>query len=1163
MKPLLLSVKGLHSFREEQTVDFAQLCAGGVFGIFGPTGSGKSTLLDAITLALYGKVERAANHTQGIINHAENEVYVSFTFELARAGKAKRYRIERSFKRSGDVNVRTVSCRLLDVTDETVVLADKTQEVNHQVDQLLGLSSEDFTRAVVLPQGKFAEFLSLKGAERRQMLQRLFNLERYGDQLRQTLSERLQEATQELNQVKAEQAGLGDASETALKAASEKVKKSEEALQQAVVRLKELEKEYETNEEIWSWQQELKALNQELKELESKRETMEALKRRLHLADQAKALLPYVEEYETSLAEVQRWQEAVKQAALQLQKAQADYQMAKAAYEQAQSKRRLEEPRLNIRLDQLNEAKSIQQRLDALKREAESLKDELNRCEQRQKETKESLEKEIALKKRGEEKQQALKEELNALQVSTQYKTQVYQADQDLREINHLRGTAHELVQEQKELEKSLNVGREQLEQLCQDWDEEKKNLKTLLHVNQQLAEKVNETQFHVEQVLDQMGGQLAMIQETIEKERVSHLAWELAQNLAEGQPCPVCGSTHHPAPFAEPRKEEINWHAELNQLTALKHKLEQAISRFPPLRWQLEQAYDQIVELTTIDEDERQRLTASTMVSTVGSEGNGVAATFPASLIGEDGYKRQLEQGTPPGSYQRFEHISQPLLNQIKELEEQITFHVGKVKEGLKRLIEKAEACELERHSVKTKQEQYDQQSRKVKEAQARLDEAIRQWHQRYPQFTMENISVLTAEINEKEKRAEELSQRLEKSVPFLKEKEERIDELSNALNGFNVRLAELRSILASKAEGIEELTKQLERITQGKNVESEIYRVNHVLHTLSEEEKQAGLHYEQAQQRWQEQEKVLASSKQALSQAEARWQTAQEKWLHKQTDSAFDDSEKVKEALMSNEEYETIKQSVEQYEDKKKQLISQMDRLKLQLEGRQLSEEEWQETIRELEEAKRTADAAREAKGAAEEMLKEIKAKHERFLALQKREEELAAKVEQYNKLHHVLRGNAFVEFLAEEQLVSVSRDASQRLSQLTRGRYAIEVDSGGGFVIRDDANGGVRRPVSSLSGGETFLTSLALALSLSASIQLRGEYPLQFFFLDEGFGTLDQDLLDTVVSALEKLQSDQLSIGVISHVPELRARLPRKLIVEPAQPGGRGSRVYTEML
>ncbi|MDT2238581.1 SbcC/MukB-like Walker B domain-containing protein [Paenibacillus larvae] len=114
-----------------------------------------------------------------------------------------------------------------------------------------------------------------------------------------------------------------------------------------------------------------------------------------------------------------------------------------------------------------------------------------------------------------------------------------------------------------------------------------------------------------------------------------------------------------------------------------------------------------------------------------------------------------------------------------------------------------------------------------------------------------------------------------------------------------------------------------------------------------------------------------------------------------------------------------------------------------------------------------------------------------------------------------------------------------------------------------MRDDGAGGVRRPVSTLSGGETFLTSLALALALSAQIQLKGQYPLEFFFLDEGFGTLDPELLDMVVTALEKLHTDKLSVGVISHVPELRARLARKLVIHPAEPLGRGSRIELEVL
>ena len=82
MRPKLLEIEGLQSFREKQTIDFDSLGETGLFGIFGPTGSGKSTVLDAITFVLYGKVKRAERGTQGIINTGWKTARVSFTFEL-------------------------------------------------------------------------------------------------------------------------------------------------------------------------------------------------------------------------------------------------------------------------------------------------------------------------------------------------------------------------------------------------------------------------------------------------------------------------------------------------------------------------------------------------------------------------------------------------------------------------------------------------------------------------------------------------------------------------------------------------------------------------------------------------------------------------------------------------------------------------------------------------------------------------------------------------------------------------------------------------------------------------------------------------------------------------------------------------------------------------
>jgi exonuclease SbcC len=131
-------------------------------------------------------------------------------------------------------------------------------------------------------------------------------------------------------------------------------------------------------------------------------------------------------------------------------------------------------------------------------------------------------------------------------------------------------------------------------------------------------------------------------------------------------------------------------------------------------------------------------------------------------------------------------------------------------------------------------------------------------------------------------------------------------------------------------------------------------------------------------------------------------------------------------------------------------------------------------------------------------------------------------------------------------------IAGDASKRLFEITSGKYGLEIDDNGQFQIRDYKNGGVVRETSTLSGGETFIVSLALALSLSAQIQLKGTSPLELFFLDEGFGTLDENFLEVVMSSLERVHNKHLSIGLISHVESIKNRVPVKLVVSPSHTG-----------
>ena len=237
MKPIKLSIAGLHSFRETQEISFDELSDTGVFGIFGPTGSGKSTILDAMTLALYGFVGRAEHNTRGILNHAEKSLTVAFEFELEKNPR-RRYRAERMYRRRDELSVQNVRSRFVECTPAgDIVLADKDSEVTAQVKRVLGLEPEDFTRAVVLPQGKFAEFLYLKGADRNKMLQRLFSLEKYGDGLQQKVKARLEAAEREMAVLAAEQLGLGDASAEAVETAKAALADAQNAEQAATARL--------------------------------------------------------------------------------------------------------------------------------------------------------------------------------------------------------------------------------------------------------------------------------------------------------------------------------------------------------------------------------------------------------------------------------------------------------------------------------------------------------------------------------------------------------------------------------------------------------------------------------------------------------------------------------------------------------------------------------------------------------------------------------------------------------------------------------------------------------------------------------------------------------------------------------------------------------------
>ena len=174
--------------------------------------------------------------------------------------------------------------------------------------------------------------------------------------------------------------------------------------------------------------------------------------------------------------------------------------------------------------------------------------------------------------------------------------------------------------------------------------------------------------------------------------------------------------------------------------------------------------------------------------------------------------------------------------------------------------------------------------------------------------------------------------------------------------------------------------------------------------------------------------------------------------------------------------------------------------------------------------------------------------------------RRREIGAQADVLRRLSNLLKGNAFVRYLARGTMLELAHESSDILLNLTAGRYRLELteDGSSDFILVDN-NGGIRRQISGLSGGETFLVSLALALALSGKIQMHAA-PLGFFFLDEGFGSLDGASLEAAMTVLEKLPSDKRAVGLITHVREVRERVPRYLEVT-ADPV-RGSHIELKM-
>ena len=175
MIPIQLSLEGIYSYQKRQTIDFTELTNAGLFGIFGAVASGKSTILEAISFALYGESDRMnnVNRAYNMMNLKSDRMYIEFDFFDSKNNK---FRVVREYKRNSKnfENVLHSSTMFYEWINDSWLPLDHTN-----AEEIIGLSAENFKRTIIIPQGKFKEFIELGGKDRTSMMKEIFHLHRF------------------------------------------------------------------------------------------------------------------------------------------------------------------------------------------------------------------------------------------------------------------------------------------------------------------------------------------------------------------------------------------------------------------------------------------------------------------------------------------------------------------------------------------------------------------------------------------------------------------------------------------------------------------------------------------------------------------------------------------------------------------------------------------------------------------------------------------------------------------------------------------------------------------------------------------------------------------------------------------------------------------------
>ena len=1201
MKILAIRLKNLASLARPFELDFTAepLASAGLFAITGPTGAGKSTLLDALCLALFGAVPRLNNTGRDAkVPDADGEIATGDPRTLLRRGTGEGYaevdfvgidgrryraRWEANRAREKATGKLQASRQSLRDLDSDQLLASQKGDYKVQLEARLGLNFEQFTRAVMLAQSEFSAFLKADDNERSELLEKLTDTALY-TRLGKRAFDKAKEAKDAHKLLQDQAVGVTPLEPEARAELDQRFTQAQQQLKDQQGQLKQLEQQHSWLKTLNELQEQRQHAADQLQQAQALYDNQAEQRQTLHLLEQ---LAPQRHQF-ARLAELNgqlsplaeqingylQQQTELGQHQAQLE---AELHQAKLAATQAQAEQREAAPRVQqALLEQANLARLTQtlNTQQALQQQAEQACNQgqqaLNALLERQQQGSQRLAHIAAQLERSSElaplasawdayrpRLQQLVRLSNNLSTGRKELPGLEQrAQQAAQQLTELRNSLEILFQEAgaephavneqiQTLGSLLNDNRQQqrafedLQRLCssqQALDTRLQELQAKQHSVQQERERLSQQGIQAKADLEKAEQTLQVTRQLLERQRLARSASveELRGQLQDDQPCPVCGSAEHPYHQPEALLHSLSRHDEQEETNAravvdgLKETLAQLREKVGGLIAQQKEFLQQ---------QER-----------IHQEQQALAPSLEAHPL----YPQWLGQAPDKREPWLALRLSQ-LQHSITQDEQRQNALLALQKEAA-HLQQQVQRCT--EASTLASQQLSEQQAHLNADSQ-RLEDELTAFASLLPAATLtalrDNASAcfmaldqqVTERVAQLDQQRDEQAEQLERTSSIEREQYQQASRRKE-LEALQSSLGEL----SAQHQASQHTLKQL--LGDYPSAEHWQQALEHAL----EHTRTAQARAEQALQACANQQLQLAAE---LKAGQARLQALQQEHgnlsallQHWRAQHGELDDQRLQQLLAQDDEQVRELRLQLQHSEK----AVEQGRVLLQEREERLARHQAQANGNLDAEALDSALVALHAQLAASEQLcAELRAQQSEDQRRQQANQALSQRISQaYDQWQRWARlseligsgtGDKFRKIAQAYNLDLLVHHANAQLRQLVR-RYRLK--RGGsmlGLLVMDTEMGDELRSVHSLSGGETFLVSLALALGLAsmASSTLK----IESLFIDEGFGSLDPESLQLAMDALDGLQAQGRKVGVISHVQEMHERIPVQIQVQ----------------